>query len=120
MSEEVTSKPMWFALHTLSGQEMKVRDSILKRLKAEEMQNYIQEVLVPMEKVVEVRNQKKTVSQRKLHPGYVYINISFLDLSSADNNHRIITYIIKDLPEPVGESSIALFLCIPVHTASNW
>ena len=79
MSEEITAKPMWFALHTLSGQEMKVRDSIMKRIKAEEMQDYIQEVLVPMEKVVEVRNQKKTVSQRKLHPGYVYIDIALLD-----------------------------------------
>lgn len=91
---------MWFALHTLSGQEMKVRDSILKRLKAEEMQNYIQEVLVPMEKVVEVRNQKKTVSQRKLHPGYVYINIALLD-----ENMRILEkpwYFIKDTQGIIG------------------
>ena len=61
----------WFAIHTLSGQELKVRDNIEKRLKTEEMQEFIKEVLVPMEKVVEVRNQKKTVTTRKLHPGYV-------------------------------------------------
>ena len=46
----------WFAIHTLSGQELKVRDNIEKRIKTEEMQDYIKEVLVPMEKVVEVRN----------------------------------------------------------------
>ncbi|MGY8673698.1 MAG: transcription termination/antitermination NusG family protein, partial [Verrucomicrobiia bacterium] len=79
MSEELSAKHQWFALHTLSGQEMKVRDSIMKRLKAEEMQDHIGEVLLPMEKVVEVRNQKKTVTQRKLHPGYVYIHIALLD-----------------------------------------
>ncbi len=100
MSEEVTAKPMWFALHTLSGQEMKVQASIMKRIKAEEMQDYIAEVLVPMEKVVEVRNQKKTVTQRKLHPGYVYIHIALLD-----ENMRILErpwYFIKDTQGIIG------------------
>src|SRR6185295_1525466 len=75
----------WFVIHTLSGQEQKVKDSIEKRIKTEEMSEFISEVLVPMEKVVEVRNQKKTVSTRKLHPGYVYINMTLLD----DNNKVI-------------------------------
>src|SRR4029450_6061226 len=69
----------WFVIHTLSGQEQKVKDSIEKRMKAEEMGEYIQEVLVPMEKVAEVRGGKKTVSTRKLHPGYVYIDMLLLD-----------------------------------------
>ena len=42
----------WFVIHTLSGQEQKVKESIEKRLKSEEMGEYIKEVLVPMEKVV--------------------------------------------------------------------
>ena len=69
----------WFVLHTLAGQEMKVKDSIEKRLKAEEMGEYIKEVLVPMEKVAEVRGGKKTVTTRKLYPGYVFINMVLLD-----------------------------------------
>ncbi len=72
-------RSQWFVIHTLSGQEQKVKESIEKRVKTEEMSEYINEVLVPMEKVVEVRNQKKTVSTRKLHPGYVYINMALLD-----------------------------------------
>ena len=56
----------WFIIQTLSGQENKVKESIEKRIKTDEMQDYIKEVLVPIEKVVEVRNQKKTVSNRKL------------------------------------------------------
>ncbi len=62
-------RSQWFVIHTLSGQEAKVKESIEKRIKSEEMADYIKEVLVPMEKVVEVRNQKKTVSTRKLWPG---------------------------------------------------
>ena len=72
-------KSQWFVIHTLSGQEQKVKESIEKRIKAEEMQDYIQEALLPMEKVVEVRNQKKTVSTRKLWPGYVFVDMALLD-----------------------------------------
>jgi transcription termination/antitermination protein NusG len=75
----------WFVIHTLSGQEQKVKESIEKRVKTDEMQDYIKEVLVPMEKVVEVRNQKKTVSSRKLWPGYV-----FVDMVLLDENQRVI------------------------------
>src|SRR6266571_3466259 len=75
-------RSQWFVIHTLSGQEQKVKESIEKRVKTEEMNEYVNEVLVPMEKVVEVRNQKKTVSTRKLHPGYVYINMTLLDESN--------------------------------------
>ena len=72
----------WFVVHTLSGQEMKVKESIEKRLKAEEMGEHILEVLVPMEKVVDVRGGKKTVTSRKLYPGYVFLHMVLLD---ADN-----------------------------------
>ena len=52
----------WFVIHTLSGQEQKVKNTLEKRLKTEEMEEYIHEILVPMEKVVEIRGGKKIVS----------------------------------------------------------
>ena len=90
----------WFIIQTLSGQEHKVKESIEKRVKTDEMQDYIMEVLVPMEKVVEVRNQKKTVSSRKLWPGYV-----FVDMVLLDENGRIIEkpwYFIKETQGVIG------------------
>ena len=93
-------KSQWFVIHTLSGQEQKVKESIEKRLKAEEMQDYIHEVLVPMEKVVDVRGGKKTVTTRKLHPGYVYINMTLLD-----EDKRVIPkpfYFIKETQGAIG------------------
>jgi transcriptional antiterminator NusG len=93
-------RSQWFVIHTLSGQEQKVKESIEKRIKTEEMQDYIKEVLVPMEKVVEVRNQKKTVSTRKLHPGYVYIDMVLLD-----ENNRVIPkpfYFVKEIQGAIG------------------
>ena len=96
----MTMKSQWFVLHTLSGQEQKVRDSIQKRLKAEEVEEYIHEVLVPMEKVVEVRGGKKSVTNRKLYPGYVFIYMNLLD-----DNGRIIDkpwYFIRDTQGIIG------------------
>jgi len=93
-------RSQWFVIHTLSGQEQKVKDSIERRLKAEEMEEYIQEVLVPMEKVAEVRNGKKTVTSRKLYPGYVFIDIALLD-----ENQKLIEkpwYFIRDTPGIIG------------------
>ena len=90
----------WFVLHTLSGQEQKVKDSIEKRLKLEEMGEYIREVLVPMEKVAEVRNGKKTVTSRKLYPGYVFVEMELLD-----EGKRIIEkpwYFIRDTQGIIG------------------
>jgi transcriptional antiterminator NusG len=90
----------WFIIQTLSGQEHKVKESIEKRIKTEEMQDYVKEVLVPMEKVVEVRNQKKTVSNRKLWPGYV-----FVDMVLLDENNRVIEqpwYFIRETQGVIG------------------
>ncbi len=69
----------WFVLHTLSGQEQKVKDSIERRLKVEEMEDYIGDVLIPTEKVSEVKRGKKTTSTRKFYPGYVLVNMALYD-----------------------------------------
>ncbi|HOY60134.1 MAG TPA: transcription termination/antitermination protein NusG [Verrucomicrobiota bacterium] len=93
-------KSQWFVLHTLSGQELKVKESIEKRIVPEEMGEYIHEVLVPMERVAEVRGGKKSVSTRKLYPGYVFIEMALLD-----ENQRVIEkpwYFIRDTQGIIG------------------
>jgi transcription antitermination factor NusG len=77
-----------------------VKESIEKRMKAEEMGEFIKEVLVPIEKVVDVRGGKKTVTSRKLHPGYVYIDMVLLD-----ENKRVMEkpwYFIQETPGKIG------------------
>src|ERR1039457_6748202 len=90
----------WFVIHTLSGQEQKVKESIEKRIKTDEMQDFVKEALVSMENVVGVRNEKKTVSSRKLWPGCV-----FVDMVLLDENRRIIEkpwYFIKETQGVIG------------------
>jgi len=90
----------WFVIHTLAGQEQKVKESIERRIKTEEMGDYIKEVLLPMEKVAEIRNGKKSVTTRKLYPGYV-----FVDMALLDENQRVVEkpwYFIRDTQGIIG------------------
>ena len=64
-----------FALHTLSGQEGKVKSYIEKFKKPEELEDYVFEVLLPTEVVSEVKAGKKSTKVRKLYPGYVFIQM---------------------------------------------
>lgn len=69
----------WFVLHTLSGQEAKVKENIERRVQQEEMQEYIGEVLIPTEKVSEVKQGRKTTTTRKFFPGYVLVHMCLYD-----------------------------------------
>ena len=73
------AEKQWFVLHTLSGQEQKVKDSMEKRIKLEEMQDLIDEVLIPTEVVSEVKRGKKTTATRKFFPGYVLVHMQLYD-----------------------------------------
>ena len=92
----------WFIVHTLSGQEQKVLDSIIKRLDVEEVGQYISkdDVFVAKEKVVDVRGGEKKVSTKKLFPGYVFIKVHL-----RDDDGKIISEpmnFIKDTPGAIG------------------
>lgn len=72
-------KDQWYVVHVLSGQELKVRDSIDRRIEAEEMGDLVYEVLVPQERVSEVRAGQKREANRKFYPGYIIINMHLLN-----------------------------------------
>ncbi|MDB6073324.1 MAG: nusG, partial [Verrucomicrobiaceae bacterium] len=72
-------RDQWFVIHVRSGMEMRVRDSMLRRIQSEEMGDVIFEVLLPMERVSEVKKGKKSESNRKFFPGYVIANMHLLD-----------------------------------------
>ena len=69
----------WYVVHTYSGYENKVKANIEKTIENRGLQDEILEVRVPMEEVVEVKNGTKKVSQKKLFPGYVMINMVMND-----------------------------------------
>ena len=68
-------KACWYVVHTYSGYENKVRDNLLKSVENNGMQDLIFEAVVPVEDVVEIKNNKRVKSQRKVYPGYVLVHM---------------------------------------------
>jgi len=65
----------WYVVHTYSGHEDKVKNSIERTVENLGMQNMISQVLVPTEEVVSVKNNKKKIRKKKFYPGYVFIEM---------------------------------------------
>lgn len=100
MQQTTKTDFQWFVIHTLSGQEQKVKNSIERRIKVEEVGDLIQEVLIPTEKVAEVKKGKKTTSSRKFYPGYILVHMKLLD----EKNQLIdrAWYFIRETPGIIG------------------
>jgi transcriptional antiterminator NusG len=105
----------WFILHALSGHELKVQKNIASRVQQEEMEEIIGEVLIPSEKVSEVKQGKKTTVTRKFFPGYVLINISLYDESNAvnaeawsfiQNTPGVIGFLGGERPAPLSDDEV--------------
>lgn len=65
----------WYVVHTLSGQESKVKEVLENQIKIEELGDKITSVLIPTEQVSEVKSGKKRISERKFFPGYILVQM---------------------------------------------
>jgi len=77
---ESTEKTMkWYVLHTYAGQEDAVREALEQRIRAYNLQDKVRRVLVPRQKVIEIRDGKRVETERKLFPGYILIEADLDD-----------------------------------------
>lgn len=83
----------WYVIHTYSGYENKVKANLEKRLESMNMGDKIFRVLVPMEDEVQVKDGKKTVTKRKVYPGYVLVEMVLTDDS---------WYVVRNTPGVTG------------------
>ena len=67
----------WYVIHTYSGYEKKVKTTLDKLVENRGLQEMIQEIKVPTEEVIEVKDGKKKVIQRKKFPGYVFVKMVY-------------------------------------------
>ncbi len=63
----------WYVVRAVSGQENKVKEYIEREISHQGMEDYVSEVLVPTEKVIQVRNGKKITKERVYFPGYIMV-----------------------------------------------
>ncbi len=78
-AEGAASSKKWFIIHTYSGFEHKVAESLRSRAQAFGFADKIGQVLIPTEEVVELRGGKKVTSKRMLYPGYVLVEMEMSD-----------------------------------------
>ena len=71
----------WYVVHAYSGFEKSVQKTLKERIEREGMSDYFGQVLVPVEEVVDVKNGRKTISERKFFPGYVLVEMEMTDAS---------------------------------------
>ncbi len=78
-AEAPPSTKKWFIIHTYSGFEQKVADSLRSRAEAFGFADKLGQILIPTEEVVELRGGKKVTSKRMLYPGYVLVELEMSD-----------------------------------------
>ena len=69
----------WYVVHTYSGYENKVKEDLIKAVENRNLQDMILEVKYPTEEVVEIKDGKRKVYQRKVFPGYVMVKMIMTD-----------------------------------------
>jgi transcription termination/antitermination protein NusG len=84
----------WYVLRVVAGQEKKTKTYLDNEIQRQKIGEFIPEVLIPSEKVYEMRNGKKRVRERNFFPGYVLVNA---DLSNGEANH-----VITSIPGVIG------------------
>ena len=83
----------WYIVHTYSGFENKVKESLEQRVKAYGLQDEIGEILIPTEQVAEMRGGKKVVSSKRFFPGYILV-----EMHMSDNAWHV----VKNTPKVTG------------------
>jgi transcriptional antiterminator NusG len=83
----------WFIVHTYSGFEKKVMDSLRQRAEVEGIDSKVGEILIPIESVVEMRGGKKVVTSKKSYPGYIFVELDW----GTD-----VYYLVKQTPKVTG------------------
>ena len=96
----------WYVLHVYSGFENKVAQSIREQAEQHAMTDKIQEVLVPMEEVVEVRRGAKVSAERKFFPGYVLIKMDLTDQAwhIVKNTPKVTGFLGGNKPRPMSDA----------------
>lgn len=93
MSKRYDSSKQWYAIHTYSGYEEKVADSIKQRADSLDMADKIFDVIVPKEKQIEIKNGKRKVVEKKIFQGYVLVQMKM---------GEDVWYIVRNTPNVTG------------------
>ena len=69
----------WYVVHVYSGSEKRVKETIEEQMKSKNMEDFIEEILVPTEEILEIRKGAKVKTEKKFFPGYILIKMEMTD-----------------------------------------
>jgi len=96
----------WYIVHTYSGFEEKAKTNLEQRIEAFGQNEFFGRILVPTEKVVELRNGQKKMSSRKFYPGYILVQMILNDETwhTVKNTAKITGFVGGDVkPTPISD-----------------
>lgn len=104
-----TSK-RWYVVHAYSGMEKAVERNLRERIDRSGMQDKFGRILVPMEEVVELKNGKKAVTERRFFPGYVLVEMEMADDTwhLVKHTSKVTGFVggAKNRPAPISEAEV--------------
>ena len=103
----------WYIVHAYSNFEKKVAEAIEEKAKAKGLWDHFEKILVPTEKVVEVRRGRKVDAERKFFPGYVLVRANLTDevFHLIKNTPKVTGFLGSDSkPVPIPDSEAELIL----------
>jgi transcriptional antiterminator NusG len=105
-----TGNKRWYVVHAYSGMEKAVERNLRERIERSGMQEKFGRILVPMEEVVELKNGKKAVSERRFFPGYVLVEMEMADDTwhLVKHTSKVTGFVggAKNRPSPISESEV--------------
>jgi len=100
----------WYVVHAYSGMEKAVERNLRERIDRSELQDKFGRILVPMEEVVELKNGKKSVSERRFFPGYALVEMEMGDDSwhLVKHTSKVTGFVggAKNRPSPISEAEV--------------
>jgi len=98
----------WYVVHTYSGYEKKVKESLQNRIESESMQESFGDVLIPSETVVEMKKGKKRTGTRSFFPGYLLVEMEMDDRTWHLVRHtpKVTGFVGGKTPAPIPQSEV--------------
>ena len=104
----------WYVVHVYSGMEKSVHKALLERIERAGLQAQFGQILVPSEEVVEMKGGKKSITERRIFPGYVLVEMELTDDSwhLVKNTNRVTGFLggSGNRPAPIPEREVAKIL----------
>lgn len=104
----------WYAVQAFSGMEKSVKAGLEERIVRSNLQDQFGDILVPVEEVIELKNGQKTISERRLYPGYVLVQMEMTDESwhLVRSTPRVTSFIggTAQRPTPIKDKEVEIIL----------